>query len=220
MSSIVVSNSFNLQSLTEVGDSPNYQDVVNEQSVPDEEMSAEELGREMDTLVLQESVNTGQVLDKLRVKPREKSKMFIPLCRMKEVPAVRPPLSNDVNALGAHFIGVGYMEGHGVFYVALHNDHGKTLDVTDDIISSWSPEWKKKNDAFEARCVADPDWSKYSGKMFHVWDGNHRLKAWMEIINRDHDDDPDWHYDVECFVLDVPSGSTGPLVTALHQVNW
>jgi hypothetical protein len=40
--------------------------------------------------------------------------------------------------LAAHFVACGYMEGNGVFYVALENNEGKTMDVTPDIMASWS----------------------------------------------------------------------------------
>jgi hypothetical protein len=40
--------------------------------------------------------------------------------------------------LNAYFVTCGYMEGNGVFYIALENNEGKTVDVTEDIIKSWS----------------------------------------------------------------------------------
>ena len=40
--------------------------------------------------------------------------------------------------LAAHSIVYGYMEGNGVFYFALENNEGKTIDITDSIIESWS----------------------------------------------------------------------------------
>ena len=55
--------------------------------------------------------------------------------------------------------------------------------------------------------------------MFHVWDGNHRLQAWLPVINKYHSDDLNWHYSVESIVLEV-KGAVGPLLSALHQVNW
>ena len=36
----------------------------------------------------------------------------------------------------------------------------------------------------------DEDLKVFSGKIFMVWDGNHRLQAWLPIINQDHTYDP------------------------------
>jgi hypothetical protein len=43
----------------------------------------------------------------------------------------------------------------------------------------------------------------FSGKMFMVWDGNHRLQAWLSIINDDHGQDQSWHFSMESIVLVV-----------------
>jgi hypothetical protein len=83
-------------------------------------------------------VNTTSRLEKLRFQPRRKSKINIPLCRMVPLPIVCPFLKNDIMDLTAHFVVCGYMEGNGVFYVALKNNEGKTMDVTPDIMASWS----------------------------------------------------------------------------------
>jgi len=60
------------------------------------------------------------------------------------------------------------MEGSGVFYVALEDNHGKTLDVSLDITASWSPHWITVNNEFEAMLAADPVLQEFCGKMFHV----------------------------------------------------
>jgi len=91
------------------------------------EMTIDELGKEMDKMVVQELVNTNIVLDKLCFKSRKKSKLNIPLCRMKALAAVRPYLKNDVMALSTHFVSTGYMEGHGVFYVTLQDNEAKRM---------------------------------------------------------------------------------------------
>jgi hypothetical protein len=53
--------------------------------------------------------------------------------------------------LAAHFVACGYMEGNGVFYVALENNEGKTMDVTPEIMASWSNNWVKANAEFEKK---------------------------------------------------------------------
>jgi hypothetical protein len=138
---------------------------------------------------------------------------------MVPLPVVRHFLKNDVMNLAAHFIGCGYMEGNGVFYVGLENNEEKTMDVTDNIIDSWSENWVRANDAFEKILQADEDLKVFSGKMFMVWDGNHRLQAWLPIINRDHTYDPAWHYVVKSIILDV-NGDIVTMLAALYEVNW
>jgi hypothetical protein len=55
--------------------------------------------------------------------------------------------------------------------------------------------------------------------MFHVWDDNHRIQAWMPIINNDHLDDISWHYTVKSIIL-VVNGDVVSMLTALHEINW
>jgi hypothetical protein len=49
---------------------------------------------------------------------------------------VRPFLKNNVMNLAAYFVACGLMEGNGIFYVALENNEGKTMDVTPDLMAS------------------------------------------------------------------------------------
>ncbi|KAG0596742.1 hypothetical protein M758_UG281300 [Ceratodon purpureus] len=55
--------------------------------------------------------------------------------------------------------------------------------------------------------------------MKKVWDGNHRLQAWMPIIEHEHIGDIEWHYSVESVILE-PKGNIPSNLTALHEVNW
>jgi hypothetical protein len=143
----------------------------------------------------------------------------IPLCRMKSLPVVRPFLKNDVSQLATHFMIDGYMEGCGFFYVALEDNHGHTNDVTPSVVATWSPEWKEVNAEFEKKLLADEDLKIFSNKMFMVWDGNHRLQAWMPIIENFHTHDINWHFCVEGVILD-PKGDVPSVIAALHEVNW
>ena len=45
-------------------------------------------------------------------------------------------LKIDVMNLAAHFVVCRYMKGNGVFYVALENSEGNTMNVIDSIINS------------------------------------------------------------------------------------
>lgn len=182
-------------------------------------LSEDQLELQMHAFLKKEIVNTHSRIEQLRHQPREKSKLHIPLCRMLSLPVVKPFLKNDVMNLAAHFVTCGYMEGNAVFYVALENNDGNTVDVTDAIIESWSANWVRANDAFEKELQKDDDLRIFSGKMFMVWDGNHRLQAWLPIINRDHAHDYTWHFAVESIVLDV-KGDVATMLAALHEVNW
>jgi hypothetical protein len=83
--------------------------------------------------------------------------------------------------LVAHFVACGYMEGNGVFYVALENNEGKTMDVIPEIMASWSNNWVKANSEFEKELNSDDDLRAFSGKMFMVWDGNHICKHGFQL---------------------------------------
>jgi hypothetical protein len=182
-------------------------------------LSEDQLDLQLHGFLKKETVNTSSRLERLRYQPRAKSKINIPLCRMISLPVVRPFLKNDVMNLAAHFVTCGYMEGNGVFYVALENNEGKTIDVTNDITNTWSSNWVRANAAFERELQNDEDLKVFSGKMFMVWDGNHRLQAWLPLINRDHAADFTWHYAVESIILEV-KGDIATMLAALHEVNW
>jgi hypothetical protein len=170
-------------------------------------------------LAIKESVPTASRLEKLKWQPKQKGRLFIPLCRMLPLPIVRPYLKNDVSQLATHFMSDGYMEGNGFFYVALQDNHGHTNDVTPSVMTKWSSEWKDVNEEFENKLLEDDDLKIFSNKMFMVWDGNHRLQAWMPIIEQFHTHDINWHLCVESVILD-PRGDVPSMIAALHEVNW
>jgi hypothetical protein len=84
-------------------------------------------------------------------------------------------LKNDVLNLASHFVSCGYLEGNDVFYVFLEDNEGRTKAVTDEVIATWSESWISVNAEFEHLLQSDADLQVFSGKMFMVWDGNHRL---------------------------------------------
>jgi hypothetical protein len=65
----------------------------------------------------------------------------------------------------------------------------------------------------------DPDLAHLAGKMFFVWEGNHRLTAWSRHINKHHALDKDWHISVDCIVVD-PRNYTAVFLNAMNDVNW
>jgi hypothetical protein len=44
-----------------------------------------------------------------------------------------------------------------VFYIAFENNEGKTMDVTLDIMASWSDNWIQENAQFEEELNSDDD---------------------------------------------------------------
>jgi hypothetical protein len=84
-------------------------------------------------------------------------------------------LKNDVLNLASHFVSCGYLEGNDVFYMFLEDNEGRTKAVTDEVIATWSESWISVNAEFEHLLQSDADLQVFSGKMFMVWDGNHRL---------------------------------------------
>ena len=110
-----------------------------------------ELKLKLHDLAIKESVPTASRLEKLKWQPKQKGRLFIPLCRMMPLLVVRPYLKNDVSQLATHFMIDGYMEGNGFFYVACKDNHGHTNEVTPTVMAKWSLEWKEVNDEFEKK---------------------------------------------------------------------
>lgn len=131
---------------------------------------------------------------------------------------VRPVGEMGVQHLEREFVN-GYRDGDRVLYISMYNHEEQTADVTDAIIGEWSEYWQRANEAFELDLQSDPDLQQFSGKMFYVWEGNHRLSAWFRHINSHHSEDPEWHISVHCIVLD-PRGQIGNLLHAMHDINW
>ena len=162
--------------------------------------------------------DSNSVISRLRIEPEAKSHLRIPLCRLCTLPLVRPINEVDVQRLENEFV-TGYCDGDHVLYVSIYNDKAETLDVMSDMFDSWSGLWQSANDRFEAELVANPDLAKFFGKMFYVWEGNHRVTAWWRHVNNFHRDDKAWHISVHCIVFD-PRNKTSVLLDAMNDINW
>ena len=132
--------------------------------------------------------DSNSVINCLRIEPEAKSRFSIPLCRLRTLPLVRPINEVDVQRLENEFV-TGYRDGNRVLYVSIYNDKVETLDVTSDMYDSLSGLWQSANDRFAAELDADPDLARFSGKMFYVWKGNHRVTAWWRHVNNFHRND-------------------------------
>lgn len=158
------------------------------------------------------------VINGLRNKPVEKSRLRIPLCRLRCYPKVRPVLEADVQKLENEFVR-GYREGDRVMYVSLFDVDDKALRLDYGIVRTWNNHWVDANNIFESNLAQDPELRQFSGKMFYVYEGNHRLTAWMRHIEDFHSNNPAWHITVDCIVLDG-RGRNAVLLNAMADINW
>lgn len=116
-------------------------------------------------VLIAEKINTVDILESLKILPKEKSRLNIPLCHMISRPIVRPALQADVTKLEADFVH-GYRDWEKVFHVSITDEDGNHAFVTPDVSQSWSDNWKCVNDQFEVSLKADVDLIKFNGKMF------------------------------------------------------
>jgi hypothetical protein len=131
---------------------------------------------------------------------------------------VRPVGEMEIQHLEQEFV-KGYRDGDRVMYISMYNNEELSSDVTEEVKADWSPCWERANQSFEDELQADPDLKQFSGKMFYVWKGNHRLAAWLRHINNHQAEDPEWHISVHCIILD-PRGQVDLLLNAMHDINW
>ncbi len=161
-------------------------------------------------------VNSNKLINSLKIPGR--SRLSIPLCRMISLPQVRPLNEVEVQRLENEFIN-GYREGDRVLFVSPYNDLEQSQDVTEVYTNEWGIYWHEVNAAFEKELAKDDAFASLRGKMFYVWEGNHRLAAWMRHIEKFHCHDREWHYSVDCIVLDS-RGNTCLLLDAMNDINW
>ena len=88
-----------------------------------------------DELRVLQKVDSIQVIEGMRIFPKDSSRFDIPLCRMVYMPLVHPTLAYDIKKLEAEFTH-GYRPGVPVFYVSICNEHGKERFVTDEDTST------------------------------------------------------------------------------------
>lgn len=159
-----------------------------------------------------------KVITDLRTKPITKSRFLIPLCRLKTYPKVRPIVKYDVEMLANEFV-KGYRDGDRVLYVSPFDVDSKDLAVREDDAIWSNPLWKGANDVFENYLSSDPDLHQFRNKYFYVYEGNHRVTAWMGYIEKYHSKNPDWYISVDCIVLDA-RGQCSKLLNAMNDINW
>ena len=191
--------------------------VVMEDKVDEMEYVGRTYKEAEDSVRSTQKQNSTLVINNLKIQPISKFRLHVPLCRLISMPLVRPTMRSDVKRLEAEFVH-GYRDGDRVFYISMTSDTGEEKLVTPGDEEHWGPHWQLENEEFESKVKADPDLASLSGHMFFVWDGNHRLLAWRQFIDRVHCEDRDWHLSVECIVLNV--GDSAPLLlNAMHDIN-
>ena len=143
--------------------------------------------------------------------------MNISLVRMLSLQVVRPALAIDIEKMKADFIH-GYRLGVAAFYVSTTNFMDTKRLVTADERAAWGPHWHQRDWKFEEFLLGDPELRSLSNKYFFVWDGNHKLIAWMEFIAQSYPHDIHWHYRVRSIVLQT-KGNVANYLTAMHDIN-
>ena len=69
---------------------------------------------------------------------------------------VRPVGEMGIQHLEREFV-KGYRDGDRVMYISMYNNEELSSDVTEEVMSSWSPLWQSANQAFEEELQGDPD---------------------------------------------------------------
>ena len=146
------------------------------------------------------------------------SDLQIPLCRMLPMTEVRIPLKADVEKLKGEFL-TGYRPGSSCFYVALRNFSLFEKEVLPGERASWSPLWQEEDRKFEALLASRPEYASFRNKYFHVWDGNHRLMAWMEVISHMHSSRVEFHAPVRAVILEPTLENRQILLNAMTDCN-
>lgn len=178
---------------------------------------------EIEARMIKEFENdTFVAVNQSRKQPIEKfSRLRIPLCRMVSMPEVRPVLESEVLRLQSEFRS-GYRVGSVVFYVALTDTKGREKLVTDEIRREWSSAWDQLDNEFELELNSDPDLKPLRGKMFFIYDGNHRYTAWKRYIDEAKMGNMDWHRlhgMPDCLVLEIHKNLYPSILRAMHSVN-
>ena len=141
----------------------------------------------------------------------------VPLCRMIPTKDVREPLKNDIQKLKAEFTR-GYRRASLCFYLSLKSFKMEESSVRESERASWSELWRKEDSEFEARLLSNPALEKYSNRYFYVWDGNHRHKAWSQMINTLHKDDASFRVHVRSVIINVTPANCNMLLHAM--IDW
>lgn len=96
----------------------------------------------------------------------------------------------------------------GSMYVAICIVKGIELSLTEEMRAFWDPHWQHLNDNFEEVLMSPEHLRSLSNKMFHMWDGNHRLHAWSRIISRRFVEDMSKHACLDIYIINSKGKET------------
>ncbi|MCO5577491.1 hypothetical protein L7F22_031322 [Adiantum nelumboides] len=143
---------------------------------------------------------------------------LIPLCRCLVNERVRV-LRKDLSLLKKVFEEEGYLMMIGMFVLSVNLPDGTTKDVDDDIIKTWDKNWQLVNKEFEDEISSREEWSMLRGKMFYVWEGNHRTASWIESIKEMYRNDKKKHVRVMAQFIVPNQQEEMRLIAALQRIN-
>lgn len=74
---------------------------------------------------------------------------------------------------------------------------------------------RSKNQRFEEFMLANLDLKSLFGRMFFMWDSDHRLQAWMPYFRHVHGDDVSWHIYVDSILMYTSHGMVEFLIAMI-----
>jgi hypothetical protein len=113
--------------------------------VNDDEQDEALLKLNEDELRELQKVDSIQVIEGMRISPKDSSRFDIPLCRMVYMPLVRLTLANHIKKLEAKFTH-GYGPSAPMFYVSICNEKGEERFVMEEDRSHWGTHWTAVNE--------------------------------------------------------------------------
>ncbi|MCO5555628.1 hypothetical protein L7F22_009173 [Adiantum nelumboides] len=143
---------------------------------------------------------------------------LIPLCRCLVNERVRV-LRKDLSLLKKVFEEEGYLMMKGMFVLSVNLPDGTTKDVDDNIIKTWDKNWQLVNKEFEDEISSREEWSMLRGKMFYVWEGNHRTASCIESIKEMYRNDKKKHVRVMAQFIVPNQQEEMRLIAALQRIN-
>jgi hypothetical protein len=73
--------------------------------------------------------------------------------------------------------------------------------------------WRRRNSKFKEFLHSNPNLAQFYNNMFFlVYDGNHKLHAWMSYFNKVHPNEELWHMVVDFIMLDTKIIIAGLLI--------
>jgi hypothetical protein len=113
---------------------------------------------------------------------------------------------------------IGCHDGDQTLYVSPYDNLNEVLHVSNDIHGFWGSLWQEANKKFDTMLQNDSNLAHLSGKMFFVWEGNHRLTLFQNHINKHHSLEKNWHIIVDCIVVDLRN-STAVFLNVMNDIN-